>query len=66
MHPSSTHLEVEWVVPLPEAVVEAHVEASRSHTVREVTNEVTLGSKVNAVPIPVVGVLEVAPSLVVL
>lgn len=54
------------MVPLSEAVVETHVQPGSTHAVREVANEVALRPEVDAVPVPVVRVLEVAPSLVVL
>ena len=63
---SVTDLEVERVVPFPEAVVESHVQPGRSHTFGEVTDEVTLRPQVNTVPVPVVDALKVTPALVVL
>ena len=45
---------VRRVVPLPEAVVEAHVEPRLPDAVGEVAGKVTLGTQVDAVPVPVV------------
>ena len=61
-----TDLEVERVVPFPEAVVESHVQPGRPHTLGEVTDEVTLRPQVNTVPVPVVDAFKVTPALVVL
>lgn len=56
---------VSWIVPLPQTVIQAHTEPRLPHAGREVSDQVPLGTLVNTVPVPVVVVAEVAPSLVV-
>ena len=58
--------EVEWVKPLSEAVVEPHVQSCTLHAGSEIPHKVSLGTKFNTVPVPVVRVFEVTPSLMVL
>ena len=58
--------DIEWVVPLSKAVVEPHVQSCSLHAGREIPHKVSLGTKFNTVPVPVVRTLEVAPPLVVL
>lgn len=60
------HHDIQRVIPLPQTVVQSHVEPGLPHTCCKVTNQVPLGPLVNTVPVPVVGVGEVAPSLMVL
>ena len=59
-------LQVKRVEPLPEAVVQSHVEPCGPHTGCQVTNEVSLGTSVHTVPVPVVGPTEIAPTFVML
>ena len=60
------YLDIERVEPLSQAVVEAHAKPRLPHTRRKVTHKISLWSLINAVPIPVVALAEVAPALVML
>ena len=66
MQGGGSYRNVGRIVPLSEAVVETHAQPGLPHAVGEVSDKVTLGTFVDAVPVPVVRVLEVAPTLVVL
>ncbi len=59
-------LEIQGVVPLLQAVVQSHVQASCPDTVREAANQVPLWPLIHTVPVPVVGAGEIAPALMVL
>ena len=66
MNRKTPHHDIQRVIPLPQTVIKTHVEPRLPHTGCEVTNQVPLGALINTVPVPVVGIGEVAPSLMVL
>ena len=62
----SIYRNISRVEPLSQAMVESHSQTCLPDAVGEITDQISFWSLVDAVPVPMVRVFEVAPTLVVL